>query len=62
MDRVRSINGGEDNAYGLLVGKSLGKRPKCRWVDNIKKDLGEIRWGGMNWNGLAQIGTSGGLL
>jgi hypothetical protein len=23
-------------------------------VDNIKMDLGEIRWGGMDWIGLAQ--------
>jgi hypothetical protein len=33
-------------AYGILVGKSEGKRPlgrpRCRWVDNIKMDLREI--------------------
>jgi hypothetical protein len=36
----------------LLVGKPEGKRPlgrpKCRWIDNIKMDLGEIGWGGMD--------------
>jgi hypothetical protein len=35
-----------------------GKRPlgtpRCRWVDNIKIDLGERRWGNMDWIGLAQ--------
>jgi hypothetical protein len=45
------------NAQRILVGKSQGKRPlgrpKRRWVDNIKVDLREIGWGGMNWIGLA---------
>jgi hypothetical protein len=44
--------------YGLLVGKPKGKRPlgrpRCRWVDNIKMDLLEIGWGGVDWIGLAQ--------
>jgi hypothetical protein len=35
------------NAYRLLVGKPEGKsplgRPRRRWVDNIRMDLGEIR-------------------
>jgi hypothetical protein len=35
-----------------------GKRPleraRRRWVDNIKMDLREIRWGGMNRIDLAQ--------
>jgi hypothetical protein len=35
-----------------------GKRPlgrlKRRWVDNIKVDLREIGWGGMDWIDLAQ--------
>jgi hypothetical protein len=33
-------------AYRLLVGKPEGKRPlrrpRCRWVDNIKMDLGGV--------------------
>jgi hypothetical protein len=29
-------------------------RPRCRWVDNIKMDLREIGWGGMDWIGLSQ--------
>jgi hypothetical protein len=46
------------NAYRLLVGKSEGKRPlgrpRHRWVDNSKMDLGKVGWGGVDWIGLAQ--------
>jgi hypothetical protein len=28
--------------------------PRCRWVDNIKMDVGERGWGGVKWIGLAQ--------
>jgi hypothetical protein len=38
--------GEKRNAYRLLVGKPEGKsplgRPRRRWVNNIKMDLGEI--------------------
>jgi hypothetical protein len=44
--------------FRLLVGKPKGRRPqgrpRCRWVDNIRLDLREIRWSGVNWIGLAQ--------
>jgi hypothetical protein len=33
--------GEKRNAYGILVGKPEGKRPRSRWVDNVKTDLGE---------------------
>jgi hypothetical protein len=40
------------------VGKPEGKRPLGRpirrWFDNIKMDLREIEWDGMNWVDLAQ--------
>jgi hypothetical protein len=40
------------NAYRLLVGKPERKRPlgkpRRKWVDNIKMDLGEV-WGFVNW-------------
>jgi hypothetical protein len=40
-----------------LVGKSVVKRPlgrpRRRWVDNIKADLREIEWDGMDWTDLA---------
>jgi hypothetical protein len=46
------------NAYRILVGKPGGKRPlgrpRSRWVDNIKMDLGEIGWDGVAWIELAQ--------
>jgi hypothetical protein len=29
-------------------------RPRRRWVDNIKMDLREIRWDGMDWIELDQ--------
>jgi hypothetical protein len=42
----------------LLVGKPEGRRPlgrpRRRWVDNIRIDLGEARWGDVDWIGLAQ--------
>jgi hypothetical protein len=48
------VGGGENwNAYRNLVGKPEGKRPlgrpKRRWEDNIKMDLREIEWAGMDW-------------
>jgi hypothetical protein len=29
-------------------------RPRCRWVDNSKMDLREIRWDGIDWIDLGQ--------
>jgi hypothetical protein len=49
--------GEKQNTCGLFIGGSEGKRqlgrPRHMWVDNIKMDLGEIGWGGVNWIGLA---------
>jgi hypothetical protein len=46
------------NAYSILVGKPEGRRPlgrpRRRWVDNIKMDLSEIGWDGVDWVDLAQ--------
>jgi hypothetical protein len=48
----------ERNASSILVGKPEGKRPlgtpRSSWVDNIKMDLREIGWGGMDWIDLTQ--------
>jgi hypothetical protein len=42
------------NAYSLLVGKRPLGRPRCRWVENIRTDLGEVGWGDVDCIGLAQ--------
>jgi hypothetical protein len=50
--------GEKRNAYRILVGNPEGKRPRkrprCRWVDNIKINLRKIRWDGGDWIDLAQ--------
>jgi hypothetical protein len=37
----------------FVLGKPEGKTPlgspRCRWVDNIKMDLREIGWDGVDW-------------
>jgi hypothetical protein len=49
---------GKRNAYRILVGKPEGKRAlgrrRHRWVDNIKMNLIEVVWDGMNWIDLVQ--------
>jgi hypothetical protein len=50
------------NANRILKGKPEGKRPRCRWENNIKMNLRHMGWGGMDWNHLVQDRTSGGLL
>jgi hypothetical protein len=53
-----STNGEKRNAYRLLVGKQEGKRPlgrpRSRWVDNIRMDLGEVGCGDVDWIGLGK--------
>jgi hypothetical protein len=39
---------------GKPEGKSQLRRPRRRWVDNIKIDLRQIGWDGMDWIELAQ--------
>jgi hypothetical protein len=50
--------GEKRDAYRLLVGKPEGKRPlerpRRRYVDNIRIDLGEVGWGDVDWISLAQ--------
>jgi hypothetical protein len=50
--------GKKRNAYRILMGKPAGNRSlgrsRRRWVDNVKIDLREIGWGGMDWIDLAQ--------
>jgi hypothetical protein len=53
-----STNGEKNNSYRLLVGKPEGKRPlgrpRRRWANNIRIDLGEVGWGDVDWIGLSQ--------
>jgi hypothetical protein len=50
--------GEKKNVYRLLVGKPEGKRPlrrpRRRWIDNIKIGLLEIGWSVVDWIGVAQ--------
>jgi hypothetical protein len=50
--------GEKRSSYRLLVGKREVKRPlgrpRRRWVDNIRMDLGEVGSGDVDWIGLAQ--------
>jgi hypothetical protein len=58
MDRACSTNVEKINAYRIWVGKPEEKRPlrrpRRRWEDNIRMDLREIGWGGIDWIDLAQ--------
>jgi hypothetical protein len=53
MGRACSLNEENRNACRILVGNPEGKRPagrpRRRWVDSIKIDLIEARYGGMTW-------------
>jgi hypothetical protein len=58
LGRACSINGEKMNAYRILVGEPEGKRPlgkpRRRWMNNIKMDLREIGWDGMDWINLSE--------
>jgi hypothetical protein len=47
-----------NDAYRILLEKPEGKKPlgrrRRRWVDNIKMDLREIGWDGVDWTDVAQ--------
>jgi hypothetical protein len=50
--------GQKRNVYMLLVGKSEGniplRRPRCRWIENIKMAILEIGLIVVDWTGLSQ--------
>jgi hypothetical protein len=58
MGMACSTHEGKRNAHRVLVGKLEGERslgrPRFRWKDNMKMDLREMRWGGMDCINLAQ--------
>jgi hypothetical protein len=51
--------GEKRNACRLLVENQWEKRPlrrpRLKWVDNIKMALGEVGWGDVDWIGLALV-------
>jgi hypothetical protein len=53
-------------AYRILMGNPEGKRqlgrPRCRWEDNIKTYVKEIRWEGVDWIQRLRIWTNGWIL
>jgi hypothetical protein len=57
MNHVTQM-GEKRNVYRLFVGKPEGRRPLGtpghKWVDNIRMDLVEVGWGGVDWIDLAQ--------
>jgi hypothetical protein len=46
------------NSYRLVVGKPEGKmplrRPRLKWLDTTRNDLGEVGWGDVDLIGLTQ--------
>jgi hypothetical protein len=40
--------------FHLILTFVIPGRPRRRWVDNIRMDLGEVGWGDVDWIGLAQ--------
>ena len=52
--------------YRVLFGKPEGKkpheRPRRRWEDNIKMDIQDVGFEGIDWIDVVQDRTSGGLL
>jgi hypothetical protein len=58
MGEPCSTNGAKMNSYRLLVEKPEGKRPlgrpRRKWADNIRMNLGDVGWGDVDWIGLAK--------
>jgi hypothetical protein len=53
MGGACGAHGGGEGAYNILVGRPEWRRPlgrpRRRWEDNIKMDLGEIGFGDVDW-------------
>jgi hypothetical protein len=50
--------GGEEECIWVISWKAkrkeITRKPKCRWVVNIKMDTRGLAWGGMDWIDLAK--------
>jgi hypothetical protein len=61
MGGACSTNGEKSNAYRLWVVKQERQlpleKPRRRWVDNIKVDLGEVRWGDVDVESSCECGS-----
>jgi hypothetical protein len=47
------MNGEEEECICNVDGKESPGWPKRRWADNVRRNLGEIECGGMDWNELS---------
>jgi hypothetical protein len=58
MGEACSTRRRDETFIKILVGKPEGKRPlgrpRHRWEDNIKMDLREIEWEGVEWIHMVQ--------
>jgi len=58
LGHVAGTGGETRGVYRVLVGKPEGKRPlgrsRRRWEDNIKMDIQEVGFEGVDWVDLAQ--------
>jgi hypothetical protein len=54
VGRAYCTNGGDEELVENPEGKRPQGRPKSKLVDNIRMDLIEIGWDGMDWIDLAQ--------
>ena len=55
---MNACTGDRRHADRVLVRRHEGKRPlggrRYRWGDNLKMDLKEVGWGGIDWIAVAQ--------
>jgi hypothetical protein len=59
MGDMRNVN---NNLVGNREGKRPLGRPRSRWEDNIRMDLIEMEWRGLDWIRMAQDRDRYGLL
>jgi hypothetical protein len=59
MGRASGMYGAQERYIKGFCRETTWKRPRHRWEDNIKMDLKEVGWGGMEWIIWLRIGTGG---